>query len=109
MEPWDRSTVESEIALFRARGELKGLIEDEIRRLFGEPDLVMTPGVQETSPDGKVIFAADKDLRYFQLLPHTCVNISVLDGRVGRVGYWAKWRICPAEKREALGLQYAPA
>jgi hypothetical protein len=108
MEPWDRGTVEGEIAAFQANGSLDGLTEQEVRQRFGEPDDVM-PGLSSQSPDGQVLFEAEKDLRYFGLLPHTCVNISFVAGRVGHVGYWAKWRTCPSDRRDSLGKQYAPS
>jgi hypothetical protein len=55
-----------------------------------------------------VILQADRDLRYFDLLPHVVVSFAIAAGLVARVGYMPKWRKCPPQSVAAVGGAYAP-
>ena len=75
-ESWDWDTVHREIASLPL-SDVLGLDEADVRARFGEPDDVVTPGSEEQDASGKVMFQADADLRYYRLLPHTCINFRV--------------------------------
>ena len=69
----------------------------------------MTPGICVRDNNGTVELQADCDLHYFNLLRHTVVLFSTLQGCVVRVGYFPKWKQCPPEFAAALlGKVYAP-
>lgn len=107
-ECWDWETVVSDIEEFGWPVRMRGLTEAEVLQELGEPDDVIAPGLVETAPDGTVVFIAEKDLRYYGVMPHTCANVSIAAGKVGRAGFWAKWKRCPVSARDELGRQYAP-
>jgi hypothetical protein len=74
-EYWDRGTEEREIASLSI-AELVGLPETEVRARFGEPDDIVRPGGETSDAASTVLFRADADLRYYRLLPHTCLSVS---------------------------------
>ena len=106
-ESWDWTTVRREIDSLPT-SEVVGLPEAEVRARFGEPDDVVVPGLEEADAAGNVLFRADTDLRYYRLLPHTCLSIAVLRGRVARMSWWPKWRRCPPGSAAIGSDVYAP-
>ena len=108
-EGWTRDIVEPEVAGFTERARaLRGLTERALRSEIGEPDQQVAPGAGQWSESGELIFQSDADLRYFGLLAHTCVNISMKDGLVAGIGYFPKWKRCPLDRVAALGDAFAP-
>jgi hypothetical protein len=107
-ESWDWDTVHREIASLPL-SDVIGLDETDVRGRFGEPDDVVIPGSEETDASGNLLFQADSDLRYYRLLPHTCLNISVSRGRAAKMSLWPKWKRCPSASIQVLGPIYAPA
>jgi len=105
-ESWDQETVRREVASL-VMGDLVGVPEVEVRARFGEPDDVVRPGGETSDPAGNVLFRADADLRYYRLLPHTCLSISTAAGRVAEISWWPKWKRCP-EGSPARPATYMP-
>jgi len=106
-ESWDCETVHREIDSLLVADAI-GLPEVEVRARFGEPDEVVHPGSEKTDAAGKLVFRADTDLSYSRLLPHTCVTISTLSGRVAQISWWPKWRRCPPGSPAGASDVYAP-
>ena len=106
-ESWDQETVRREVASL-AMGDLVGVPEVEVRARFGEPDNVVRPGGETSDLAGNVLFRADADLRYYRLLPHTCLSISTAAGRVAEISWWPKWKRCPEGSPARASDVYAP-
>ena len=106
-EAWDWHTVGREIGSL-ALSDLVGLAEIDLRARFGEPDDVVVPGGEDTDAAGNVLFRADADLRYYRLLPHTCLSISLSGGRAAGISWWPKWKRCPPQSAATSSDVYAP-
>ena len=106
-ESWDWETVRREIDSLLV-ADLVGLSDVEVTTRFGEPDDVVRPGGEKIDAAGKVLFRADADLRYYRLLPHTCLSISTSGGRVAEISWWPKWRRCPSGSPAMASDVYAP-
>jgi hypothetical protein len=106
-ESWDWDTVHGEIESLWL-SDVIGLAEADVRARFGEPDDVVSPGTEKADASGAALFRADADLCYYRLLRHTCLSISVSGGRAVTMSLWPKWKRCPAESSDMLGLLYAP-
>ena len=92
---------------FAERAEaLTGFPEEQLTRQLGLPG-EEAPGTRWESADRALILQADRDLRYFNLLPHVIVSFAISAGTVARVGYLPKWRKCPPQFVGALGGAYA--
>jgi hypothetical protein len=86
---------------------LTGISEEDLKSQFGAPD-EETPGTRWGSADDIVTLQADRDLRYFQLLPHAVVSFSLVGQHVARISFCPKWRQCPPEFVKLLGAAFAP-
>ena len=106
-ESWDWDTVHREIDSLPT-SDVIGLLEADVRSRFGEPDDVITPGCEESDGARNVLFRADADLRYYRLLAHTCLSISVAEGRAARMSWWPKWKRCPPGSSVMSSDVYAP-
>jgi len=67
---------------------LVGAPEEQVRTRLGEPDDVVSPGATTSDAVGSVLFRVDADLRYYRLLPHTCLSVSTKAGRVAEISWW---------------------
>ena len=91
-QSWNWDTVHREIDSLPTL-DVIGLLEADVRGRFGEH--VVTPGSEEANEAGSVLFRAEADLRYYRLLPRTCLSTSVAEGRAARLSWWPKWKRCP--------------
>ena len=82
--------------------ELNGKTETELRSRLGEPDQE-APGGEGWNAAGNLLYRADASLRYFSLLPHTCVHVEITDGLVTGIGYRGKWKRCPVDRIHLVG------
>ena len=107
-EIWPEDVALREVTSFAERAEaLTGLSEEQLTRQVGLPS-EEAPGTRWESADRALILQADRDLRYFNLLPHVVVSFAISAGIVVRVGYLPKWRKCPPHLVGTLGGAYAP-
>ena len=107
-ECWSPDVVERELTSFEAQARaLTGLTEDELKQRLGSPNEEVG-GTRWESASGTLILQADRDLRYFALLPHVVVCFAVAGSTVARISYMPKWRRCPAGVANRLGGAYAP-
>jgi hypothetical protein len=107
-ESWPPEAVTDEVTAFAERAAvLTGISEEDLKSQFREPD-EETPGTRWESADHIVTLQADRDLRYFDLLPHVIVSFSIAAEVVARVGFMPKWRRCPPEFVSNLDGAYAP-
>ena len=106
-ESWDWDTVHTEVDSL-GLSDVIGLDEADVRARFGEPDDMAFPGSEKANASGRLLFRADADLRYYRLLPHTCLSISVSAGRAVTMSLWPKWKRCPEGSSGILGPLYAP-
>jgi hypothetical protein len=107
-ESWPADVALREVTSFAERAEtLTGLSEEQLKRQLGLPG-EEAPGTRWESATREVILQADRDLRYFDLLPHVVVSFAIAGGLVARVGYMPKWRRCPAGFASNLRGAYAP-
>ena len=108
-ESWPPEIVVEEASSFKERADqLIGTAADELEVLLGTPGETVR-GTQWSAKGGEAILHADRDLRYFNLLPHVVVAFAVAGGRVARISYLPKWRRCPAEfPATLLNAFYAP-
>ena len=109
-ESWSPEVVTAEAESFQETAALVvGLSEEELILRFGTPG-EQVAGTCWMSAKGQPILQADRDVRYFALLPHTIVVFAMARGRIARVSYLPKWRRCPAEFADFLmGNHYEPA
>ena len=107
-ESWPADVALGEVTSFAQRAQtLTGLSEEQLKRQLGPPG-EEAPGTRWESASREVILQADRDLRYFDLLPHVIVLFAIARGVVARVGYVPKWRKCPPELATNLHGAYAP-
>jgi|SRR5882672_495643 len=107
-ESWSPAAVARETASFEERAKsLIGLRDEQLTYQLGVPDEEVA-GTRWESAGGELILHADRDLRYFGLLPHVIVSFAVASGCVARVLYTPKWRRCPANFVGELRRAYAP-
>ena len=108
-ESWPPDVVNSEVTAFAERAiALTGISERDLELNLGAPG-EKTAGTRWESADRRAILQADRDLRYYDLLPHVVVSFAILNGRVARVLYVPKWRRCPAEfATKLLGSVFVP-
>lgn len=106
-ESWSEDVALREVTSFAERAQgLVGHSEAELKRQLGFPGQE-TPGTQKWSASHELT-VADRDLRYFHLLPHVIVSFSIAADVVAFVGFMPKWRSCPPEFISKLGGAYAP-
>src|SRR5207248_1174732 len=107
-ESWPADVVVSEATTFAERAQmLVGLREEQLKRKIGAPS-ELVGGTQWESASRQSILQADRDLRYFHLLPHAIVSFAIADGFVARDDYMPKWRRCPPDFESRLRGAYAP-
>jgi hypothetical protein len=107
-ESWSPEVVRPEVTSFEGRANaLTGLSEAELKSRLGPPG-EQTSGTRWESASGEIILQADRDLRYFSILPHVVVSFAIANGFVARVAYLPKWRRCPSEIASNLSDSYAP-
>ena len=108
-ENWPPEVITDEVIAFveQRAAVLTGISEEDLKSQFGVPDEEM-PGTRWMSADDTVTLQADRDLRYFRLLPHVVVSFSLVCECVARIHYSPKWRRCPPEFAKLLGASFAP-
>ena len=107
VEWWDVNTVMREREMFIQRhGAMEGFGEDNIRRQFGMPHVVLPSGYAVEVGGTKTLVA--DSLQYHSLLPHTTVNFAVYMGRVHHVYFTPKVRSCSPDRQRTLGAMFAP-
>jgi hypothetical protein len=108
-ESWPPEAITDEATAFveQRAAALTGISEEDLKSQFGAPD-EETPGTRWMSADDVVTLQADRDLRYFQLLPHVVVSFSLVGEHVARIHFSPKWRQCPPEFAKLLGASFAP-
>lgn len=107
-ESWPEDVALREVTSFAVRAQgLSDLSQAQLKRQLGVPG-EETPGTRWESASHELMLQADRDLRYFDLLPHVIVSFSIAAEVVARVGYMPKWRRCPPEFVSNLGGAYAP-
>jgi len=107
-ESWPADVTLREVTSFAECAQaFTGLSEVELKGKLGVPG-EETRGTRWKSASGELILQADRDLRYFELLPHVIVAFAIAGGIVARVHYMPKWRSCPPAFASTLGDAYAP-
>ena len=107
-DSWPAEVALSEATSFEERAHaLTGISEEQLKLQIGSPG-EEAPGTRWESATRELILQADRDLRYFNLLPHVIVSFAVSAGLVARVAYMPKWRRCPPEFASKLLGAYAP-
>jgi hypothetical protein len=105
-DSWPVEVVFPEVESFQVRAQtLLGLFEEQLRLQLGQPGEV-SAGTRWETANRELILQADRDLRYFDVLPHVVVSFAIADAIVKRVTYWPKWRRCPPECESQLGGGY---
>jgi hypothetical protein len=107
-ESWSSEVVALEAASFDSQAQsLIGRSDEQLKHQLGVPDEDLS-GTRWESAEGELLLQADRDLRYFGLLPHVVVSFAIAAGCVARVLYSPKWRRCPANFVSDLRRAYAP-
>lgn len=108
-ESWPQEAITDEVTAFvdQRYAALTGISEEDLKSQFGAPDEEMG-GTRWMSADDIVTLQADRDLRYFQLLPHVVVSFAIVAEHVVRISFSPKWRKCPPEFVNLLGAAFAP-
>lgn len=107
-ENWPWEVVEPEIDDFKSTAQgLIGMAETDLRSILGVPDQEF-PGSEGWDAAGNLLYRTDYSLRYFSLLPHTCVHVEITDHLVTSIGYRGKWKRCPTDRIHLVGAAFAP-
>jgi len=108
-QSWGSTIVTPEISEFEKQTKtFVGWTDKKVLKTFGLPDQAEKDFVDLRDSSGKVVWKADNSLLYLTLLPRVVVCFTLVGGKVSRVMYLPKWKVCPPDKAAKLGNWYAP-